>query len=85
MTMSAMPSTPSSAGGDAPVTGTNLNQIEMRIRGEFNEMPGLSLTAAQAQRLLGLSGAECNLVLGRLVACGFLHHGAGKYRRADGA
>ena len=34
-----------------------------RIRGEFMEMPGLRLTARQAQRLFGLDGLLCDTVL----------------------
>ena len=34
-----------------------------RIRGEFMEMPGLRLTARQAQRLFGLDGLLCDAVL----------------------
>ena len=38
-----------------------------RIRAEYLEMPGLNLTAAQAQRLWGLDGATCDMVLAALV------------------
>jgi hypothetical protein len=34
-----------------------------RIRCEFMEMPGLRLTARQAQRLFGLDGLLCDAVL----------------------
>ena len=50
-----------------------------RVRGEFREMPGLTLTLAQAGRLWSLDPATCNEVLSDLVATGFL------CRRADGA
>ncbi len=43
-----------------------------RIRGEYLEMPGMRLTALQAQRLFGLSAATCDLVLGALLDTGFL-------------
>lgn len=43
-----------------------------RIRAEYDEMPGLCLTAAQAQRLLGLEPHECAHVLGALVDAGYL-------------
>lgn len=53
--------------------------IAERVRGEFREMPGLSLTLAQAQRLWSLDTSTCSEVLSQLVECGFLS------RRADGA
>jgi hypothetical protein len=43
-----------------------------RVRGEFNEMPGLQLTVPQAARLLGIEHDECRDVLETLVACSFL-------------
>jgi hypothetical protein len=53
--------------------------ITERVRGEFREMPGLTLTQAQAQRLWSLDAATCTEVLSKLVENGFLS------RRADGA
>ena len=38
-----------------------------RIRGEFNEMPGLQLTMAQAARLWGMEQAACRTVIETLV------------------
>jgi hypothetical protein len=43
-----------------------------RVRGEFREMPGLSLTLAQATRLLGLSPEACARVLGVLMSEGLV-------------
>ncbi|MGE0593067.1 MAG: hypothetical protein AB7Q15_11070 [Vicinamibacterales bacterium] len=43
-----------------------------RIRAEYLEMPGLSLTPAQARRLWGLAASDCASVLHALVAAGFL-------------
>ena len=43
-----------------------------RIRGEFREMPGLSLTIDQACRLLGCDAATCRHVIDVLVAEGQL-------------
>jgi Fic family protein len=42
------------------------------IRGEFLEMPGLTLTAAQAQRLWGLDPVTCERALDALVESHFL-------------
>jgi hypothetical protein len=38
-----------------------------RIRGEYDEMPGLSLTPAQAERLWHMDRETCRLALNRLV------------------
>jgi hypothetical protein len=43
-----------------------------RVRGEFNEMPGLQLTIPQAARLWGLAIADCNHVVNALVEEAFL-------------
>jgi Fic family protein len=43
-----------------------------RIEAEFREMPGLVLTAAQAQRLWGLEATACDAVLAHLTARGVL-------------
>lgn len=53
--------------------------ITERVRGEFREMPGLSLTLAQAGRLWSLNDEMCRDVLSQLVETGFL------CRRPDGA
>ena len=43
-----------------------------RIRGEFNEMPGLQLTIAQAARLWGMDQSACRRVIDALVEAAFL-------------
>lgn len=43
-----------------------------RIRAEYWEMPGLKLTLAQAQRLLGLDRELCDMLFSDLVSVGFL-------------
>ena len=48
------------------------DEILLRIRGEFLEMPGLSLTPAQAQRLWALDREVCDGLLRELVTEGFL-------------
>lgn len=48
------------------------DEILLRIRGEFLEMPGLSLTPAQAQRLWALEREVCDALLTVLVTEGFL-------------
>ena len=59
--------------------------IVTRIRGEFNEMPGLCLTFKQAQRLWALDGSTCANVLEGLLTEGFLRQNpAGVYIRSGG-
>ena len=43
-----------------------IDEVLQRIQGEFVEMPGLRLTAAQAQRLWGLERDVCDAMLGAL-------------------
>lgn len=55
-----------------------------RIRAEYVEMPGLSLTARQAARLWGLDTLRSEQVLSTLVNSGFLlcdRHGLYRRRR----
>ena len=52
--------------------------ITERVRGEFREMPGLTLTLAQAAKLWSLDATTCTEVLSYLVSVGFL------CRRPDG-
>lgn len=53
------------------VTATG-DAILHRIQSEYFEMPGLSLTLAQAERLWGLPRQECQEHLERLVLRRFL-------------
>jgi hypothetical protein len=46
--------------------------IVERVRGEFNEMPGLQLTIPQAARLLGIEPEACRHVIDTLVDSSFL-------------
>ena len=48
------------------------DQVLRRIRAEYLEMPGLRLTAAQAQRLWGLEVHTCLHLLESLTTAGFL-------------
>ena len=45
-----------------------LQNVLERVRGEFNEMPGLRLTPEQAARLWGLDPRSCSEVLRSLVS-----------------
>jgi hypothetical protein len=55
-----------------------------RIQSEYREMPGLKLTEAQAQRLWGIDGRTCRLVLTTLLEQRFLKQTpGGTYVRGD--
>jgi hypothetical protein len=56
-----------------------LEEVIRRVQSEYIEMPGLRLTAAQAQRLWGLDRTACDTLLGALVDAKFL------FRTRDGA
>ena len=49
-----------------------VSALLVRARSEFLEMPGLQLTARQAQRLWALDGEICSAILAHLTASGFL-------------
>ena len=54
----------------------------LRVRGEFEEMPCLRLSDAQARTLFGLPDRVCGWVLARLESEGFLGRtSAGEYMR----
>lgn len=55
----------------------DLQALVDRVRGEFNEMPGLRLTRDQAARLWNMDAAACEEVLNRLVAASFLRWSSG--------
>jgi hypothetical protein len=59
-----------------------MQTILERVRGEFNEMPGLRLTPEQAARLWALEPRACGEVLTKLVASSFLRWSAGSVVRA---
>ena len=59
-----------------------LDTLLRRVRDEFVEMPGLSLTEGQASRLWQVDPITAADLLRRLVEAGFLARtGAGHYRR----
>jgi hypothetical protein len=63
-----------------------VDQMLQRIQGEFLEMPGLRLTAAQAQRLWGLDAEICGALLAALVEARFLSQTRdGAFVRTEGA
>jgi DNA-binding IclR family transcriptional regulator len=61
--------------GEVPMTNlteTNRDDLTLRARAEFREMPGMCLTTAQAARLWQLSPAKAEELLSDLVQAGFL-------------
>ena len=60
-----------------------LQPLVERVRGEFNEMPGLRLTPEQAARLWGLDERACSEVLRTLVSASFLRWSAGSVIRSN--
>ncbi len=63
-----------------------IDEVLQRIQGEYIEMPGLRLTAAQAQRLWGLERDVCVALLGALVDAKFLAQTRdGAFVRLEGA
>ncbi|MGH9309475.1 MAG: hypothetical protein ACRD1U_08885 [Vicinamibacterales bacterium] len=63
-----------------------IDEVLQRIQGEYVEMPGLRLTAAQAQRLWGLERDVCDALLGALVDAKFLSQTRdGAFVRLEGA
>lgn len=55
-----------------------------RVRGEFNEMPGLNLTMEQAAKLWGMDLTACRQVIDALVESSFLRWtSSGRIVRAE--
>jgi predicted transcriptional regulator of viral defense system len=68
---------------DVQSEGRTTGALTRRVQAEYAEMPGLSVTIAQAQRLLDIDRATCALVFKALVNRGVLRRTAqGKYVRA---
>jgi hypothetical protein len=63
----------------------SFEHLTRRVRNEYLEMPGLSLTVGQAQRMWQLRRTDCEDLLGALVDSGFLARTpAGAFVRASG-
>jgi hypothetical protein len=50
-----------------PQTTAALHELLRRIEAEYREMPGLCVTAPQAERLWALDGTTCSFVLMTLI------------------
>lgn len=71
---------------EVPVSRSGLltDALLQRIRGEFREMPGLTLTLRQASRLWSLDPVACDMALRFLVEERYLERTArGAFRLAD--
>jgi len=67
-----------------PGTPPTLQELFRRIEGEYREMPGLSLTLLQAQRLWGLDRGTCERALAILIERRVLRRGMnGTYVRGS--
>ena len=55
-----------------PARGHDDMALQLRIRAEFAEMPGLNLTLSQASRLFHVQEVRCKQVLAALVETGYL-------------
>ena len=61
-----------------------IRRLTRRVEAEYSEMPGLSVTMSQAQRLLGIDPNTCAVVIKALVNRGFLRRTSrGTYIRAS--
>ena len=56
---------------------SHTDEARQRVVGEYLQMPGLSLSVPQAQRLLGLDAQECEQLLEELVGSHFLRRTPG--------
>lgn len=58
--------------------------VATRVRGEFEEMPGLILTEDQAVRLFGIERRLCRDVIEQLIGASYLQKTrSGSVRRAE--
>ena len=57
---------------DPPPADNPLDALVTRVRGEFLETPGRTLTMGQAEQLLALDHEACERVLTAVVETGFL-------------
>ena len=68
---------------DARPHSAAIRTLMERVQAEYAEMPGLSVTLPQAQRLWVIDQATCEEVLSGLISCGVLRKTAkGRFVRA---
>ncbi len=62
----------------------NLETATRRVRAEFEEMPGLTLTVPQASKLFGIEKDVCLNVIDRLIDASYLRKNrSGTISRGD--
>ena len=61
----------------------DVERFTNRVRAEFEEMPGMTLTMPQASRLFGIERETCKRVMDHLVTASYLKwtHGGGSVTR----
>ena len=57
---------------ESSATNRNVRQLARQIEAEYTEMPGLSVTLPQAQRLWAVDRHTCQTVFERLIERGVL-------------
>ncbi len=61
-----------------------IRELARRVQAEYAEMPGLSITLVQAQRLLAVDKPTCAAIFKALIERGVLRRTAeGRYLRAE--
>lgn len=66
------------------VQGSDIDSLIQRIQAEYRDMPGLSLTRAQACRVWQIDDLRCTAILEALVQARFLARTrTGRYVRAS--
>lgn len=72
-----------SVGADVSTSGPTIRTLMERVQAEYVEMPGLSVTLPQAQRLWAIDPATCEEVFSRLIATRVLRRTSkGRFVRA---
>lgn len=72
-----------SVGSDVSTRRRAIGSLMQRVETEYAEMPGLSLTLPQAQRLWSVDRETCEEIFNRLVGRGVLRKTAsGRFVRA---
>ena len=65
---------PPGSAGPTPLASSRADEyaLSARVSAEFREMPGLTITLAQAVRLFNVDRPRCERILGSLVQSGIL-------------
>ena len=75
--------TVANARADFSTPGQAIRTLMEQVQAEYAEMPGLSVTLSQAQRLWAVDYATCEAVFSRLISRGVLRRTSkGRFVRA---